>query len=487
MPANTLRILAFLLIATLGIQPAKAQTWLQPGCEMPTARELADYLSHQSGDILNKDVIESIFAVASTPAPVKGVRAGLVFSELWCKCSGSPDPWGCLGANMDRTTICELWDISGFPDVSNPFGVISSGSPAVGVPLATIYEVETGSGDICDASPRRPDANLVCCRYNPERPCHSGSAPNAGNCLGAPSPPFNPEYFGPVAYTRFGPTCDHYPECSDGESGGDDSITLERWRLWMFALAEEYGRRVLAPPGRQRTRCNLDLVTFLGCKDYDKVMAQGEPYRQMIAFADDAANAETGTINTHLLLTAAHRVMFAIPRGLERYDYIESRLWTPADRARHMAGVPNPTAELRNWLSECGLELLQATMPQHWELMAAPSPGEKPSGRRAGQGWVDGCLAGTPPQSLTATASRNGQVVSVDVTVVDPDTPAGGQAERAITIRWGDGDIEGVVYRHGAGNSYSHTYTGEVAPSLRLVYVNGSGHVLQSGASIPAP
>lgn len=416
--------------------------------------------------------------------PLKAIRLAALASDKMCGCSGAADVASCLQASLDKKFVCDLYEISGLPDFTNPFSVLAVYFPPIGVPLTVAYELHYGDQANPYCGTGTGDFELVCCKYDSSQTyCHSGfEGPDAVNCLGA-EPPHSPVQLGPVDYNQLGlPTCDHIPECVTRPAATQTPhFDALRQTDWMKDLGHAYAEAVY---GGGASSCTADFATLVGCRGWLQVARAGRPYVGLQSMTQVPTGAAASAFRKDLLTVAAQRVMYGVPNGVSRHAHIASRVWTPATKAAYLGNV-NAVAELSRWLGRCGLELLRSSMPDTWQLMAVAVPGEAPHGRTARQGWEDGCLQGQPPTSLEVVATRNGSVVTLQVNVTDPEAEPSRSDVNPLSIAWGDGTISGEIFRHGEGNAFSHTYSGTVTGQARLVYLNDAGLSVEHQVAIP--
>ncbi|MEM9388264.1 MAG: hypothetical protein AAGA68_24650 [Pseudomonadota bacterium] len=407
-------------------------------------------------------------------------------SELACECAGAGDTMQCLADNVDKEFICAAYGLSGLPNFTNPLSVLAVAYPPIGVPAAVAYELYYGddANPFCNTDGGTGQLNLVCCKYNPDQLyCHSGfPGEYVANCLGAP-PPFQPQQFGPVQFPGVG--CSHIPQCVPGGVADQSSASQgQRTGVWFGELSEAYAAAAYGAPGA--SQCDADFATMVGCQDWIEVARAGSPYLAL-QDADTPTPEQEAALQQDLFGIAAQRVMYALPHGLARYEYVSSRLWSDADKAAYLGSV-DPDAELAKWMTPCGIELLKSTMPATWELMTVPMPNEDPPDKDDALDWADGCLAGRPPRALTIAVTLQGQDATVDAAVDDPEMDLDALDVNPLSIAWGDDSVTGEIFDHAAAsNRLSHTYGASGTYRASLSYINDAGLPITREVSITVP
>jgi hypothetical protein len=78
------------------------------------------------------------------------------------------------------------------------------------------------------------------------------------------------------------------------------------------------------------------------------------------------------------LYVAAARIVGGLPNFWERYDFVNSYLWSEDNREKYLGLLEStPEEELSKYYGETAIELLKKAMPNgYWELMAVPLPDE---------------------------------------------------------------------------------------------------------------
>ncbi len=424
-------------------------------------------------------------APAKLGKPLQGARAVALGSELACECAGASDTMQCLQENIDKEFICAAYGASGLPDFTNPFSVLAVSFPPIGVPAALGYDMYYGdsSNPFCD-DPGTGGLNLVCCKYNPDQQfCHTGFAgEDAVNCLGAPSPN-QPQQFGKVQFPGVG--CAHIPECVPGGVADQSSHSVgDRTADWFNDLSAAYAGAAYGPNPSQ---CNADFATFVGCKDWFEVARNGQPYLALHDSPAAPAGAAADELQQDLFSFAAQRVMYAIPNGLARHQHIASRVWSDADKASYLGNV-DASVELNKWMSPCGIELLQASMPDTWQLMTVPAPEEGPLDKDEALNWQDACLVGQPPSDIDVTLSVHNAQATLTVAVDDPEADPDDPDINPFSVAWGDGAITGEIFNHAdAINAFTHRYAGPGTYQASMSYINDAGLARTEVISITVP
>lgn len=476
---HPLVLLLFVLLFLGATESIVAQGCTGVAAELKDAFKAAS----QTADVLSQGPGGYGRASAKLGKPLEAIRLAAIASEKMCGCSGASDVAGCLQASIDKKFVCDLYELSGAPDFTNPFSVMAIFFPPVGVPLAIGYEWRYGdaANPFCDSGVG--ESNLVCCKLYPsDRFCQTGfEGEDAVNCLGAP-PPYQPVQLGPVEMTPNGPWCNHIPEClPSGQASQTENSKTERQTRWMMNLTDAYANAVY---GNGSSSCTADFAMLIGCRGWMQVARQGAPYFSLLNATAPPTGAAATRFMKDLLPIAAQRIMSSVPNGLARFEHIASRTWTSGEKIRYLAGI-DADKELSKWMSDCGKELLQTSMPDTWELMAVSAPGEGAPDKTREEDWVDGCLMGRPPSQLMATATGSGGEVTLRVSVVDPEADPNRPDINPVSVDWGDGTITGEIYRHGEINRFSHVYSGSVPNQARLVYLNDAG--LSTDFQVPLP
>ena len=130
---------------------------------------------------------------------------------------------------------------------------------------------------------------------------------------------------------------------------------------------------------------------------------------------------------------ATMRLLTGLPNLAARFQFVESKVWSDADKASYLAATPDPDATLADSLHPHIIGILKR-MPnlQDYKLLAVPLADEP-----LASGLYGGMALGQPP-TLLLSATVAGLTVTLTATLTDPTDGVGGLA-RPLALDWGDG------------------------------------------------
>ena len=411
---------------------------------------------------------------------LKGLGVAVRFAKGWCECVASgKDAWGCAATTLTDDWLCLASMAFGAPNPKNPFSLLAVAVPAVGAPAAALYNMLfEPENPYCDPSGMdKGPGTLKCCKYTPDQNgCHSAfNSPTPINCEGNPVYAGSAASFGPcmVPQTGFGCLCDHIPECAaDGQADTSDYGKGHRRSNWFRGIEAAYVNRLAADDDD----CSMSFTFFEGCRGWLNVMVEGEPFAHLQGGPVSPHNgAMVLELNREFAVNAAFRVMFAVPNGLKRFDYVSARTWDDEQKTGYLAAVPGPEAELGKFLGTCGLSLLKDSLPERWELLAAPAPEEGETDKELSLSWQDGCLQGEVATIADVFASVEGAGVELQIQIDDPEADYNPHRFDPLTIDWGDHRVSHVFYALDHANTFTHTYRRAGDYTVTLTHVNSAG------------
>ncbi len=467
------------------------------GCEEP-AKQLAGVASNTGNwnDYVN-GVSGGLNPGQRLGVPLKRANVLGIVAQAMCGCVGSEDAYGCAKQAIKDRAICIAATAAGAPNPNNPFNFFPQ--PQARAALVALYEILAApKNPYCDTPPSAPDGGggaFKCCKYEPDQlGCHSAfNTPMPVNCEGAALfTDLSPQSFGVCMQSpgmTVGCTCNHLPECTFSGGPPDDSDFARNFRrsLWFGDLSAAYQEAVFGTGAGPAPSCGLDFGLFVGCRGWLEVLRGAHPYT-LVQDGDTIPDGDELTqLNYSLVGNAVQRVIFAIPNGLARHDYVAERVWSAQEKRDYLGSV-DPEVELGGRLSDCGMELLQASLPERWSLLAVPHPGEDVVEETQPMNWQDGCVQGELPASLTLTVHGGGGEVSVTAAVVDPEARYDSFGQLPIFIDWGDDTSTSHVYDHAssASNTYGHRYAAAGSYAIRATYTNSAGLSLAADAGVDA-
>ncbi len=339
---------------------------------------------------------------------LRNARALAHLAGSLCECVDSGLGEGeCTSAGLFKDGLCAAMYAYGI-NPANPMFILVLTNPTIGAPAQALYQLlfDPVNPFCTDDELTYNLGSLKCCKYEPRQwGCHTAfNTPAPINCEGNPLYLDTAESFGDcmVPSTGLGCMCRHIAECTtDGANDQNQWQSNTRKSMWFEELAEAYLSRLQHAGADPDEACGLEMAEYAGCRGFFDVLAQGSVVLAAKSWSEDQSNQTLlDAAHAELGSAAATRVLLALPNGHERYNYVASQVWTDAHKSAYLAGVSDPEAELRNYLGACGLGLLQDTMPNTWELMAAPYPSEGITDRDPSQAWQDGCVAGEAPTLL---------------------------------------------------------------------------------------
>ncbi|MBC8075700.1 MAG: PKD domain-containing protein, partial [Chloroflexales bacterium] len=164
------------------------------------------------------------------------------------------------------------------------------------------------------------------------------------------------------------------------------------------------------------------------------------------------------------------RLLTGLPNLAARLEYVESRVWTAADKASHLAAIPNPDAALAESLDPHIVAVLKRVpLLQDYQLLAAPLASEVPPG---------GCYGGMPlgqPPTLRLSTALAAQTVTLTASLDDPSDGVAALA-RPLAVDWGDGLVTHYAFVAGQATLMAaHKYASGGRYAIYAVAANNSG------------
>jgi hypothetical protein len=185
---------------------------------------------------------------------------------------------------------------------------------------------------------------------------------------------------------------------------------------------------------------------------------------------DDAGNLIESASRANVgRLFAQLRLLTGLPNLAARLEYVESRVWSAADKSSYLASIPDPDATLEASLDPHLVAILKRIPSlQDYQLFAPALAGEASSA-----GIYGGMTLGQPP-TLLLSATTAGSTATLTATLHDPTATAG--LARPLSVDWGDGRVTRHELPATQGTlTVSHPYAAAGRFAIYAVAANNSG------------
>jgi hypothetical protein len=163
-------------------------------------------------------------------------------------------------------------------------------------------------------------------------------------------------------------------------------------------------------------------------------------------------------------------LLSGLPNLAARFEHVESRVWSEADKASYLAAVADADAALEESLDPHIMEILKGVPSlQDYRLLAVPMADET-----APAGSYGGITLGQPP-TLSLTEMLAAQTVTLTATLSDPTDGEAGLA-RPLAVDWGDGRVTRHEFPAGQATlDVAHDYAAPSRYAIYAVAANNSG------------
>jgi hypothetical protein len=512
-------LLCFLSLCMVMLSPAQAKA--------------CDYLKNADGPLGNMlNLAGDAFELAEPVVQTMGKsskalsHAGPIANRLngmLAACNGIENFNACMSDGFPNATcaqqalpdaLCAISEGLGV-NPRNPFSAAALVVPPMCVMSAAYDIAMQPDNPLCEIPPL-PDngGDLCCCKYPGEPICHTGFCPS-----GTGIPPANcPTSLGPVdAQTG---TCDQIAACGGEDpepAEAADAQALQNAINTVSGSFKSYldvnytrasdGLNDQAEPSLNSEVCNrqklFELATFKGCRGFDPIMKQAEPYIDAAQWTSPpTSQAQTRTLYELLGTNVAWRLIQGIPNGVQRYMNAVGGNGDPFRTGSPPAGYStqswidhqiatkgiDPEQELQKWLSPCAIEILKNGLSANkWKLLAIDSGNTQTIVQEDPDTVEDGCYEGESPTITSLTQAAQDKTLTLTLVVTDPEYSDGHAPNSNIeaVIAWGEEDENGNVAQivsynltHGiSGQSYAHTYQTKGDYKIKVYVMNSVGKV----------
>lgn len=172
------------------------------------------------------------------------------------------------------------------------------------------------------------------------------------------------------------------------------------------------------------------------------------------------------------------RVLGSIPNFINRFNYVESRIWTDSAKEEYLMNIDNPDEELLKYMYPMTLQFLKIlsnspyNVIQDYRLFSVPLPDEENNGSVNN---FNATTIGSPPSvNIDVLGIGNDNVINTKINIDELDIDFSSESV-PVYILWGDGYKDEITVSNNTTINVDHTYSNSGQFQLLVVAENKSG------------